>query len=150
MSLTIEKALEKAGFDVQRKAIDPTSYYTVVGKLDTPYDLYRTGWGADWPSASTVVPPTMDGRNLADGTNNYSFLNDEHVNSEIDRILAITDIKKQNDEWRTLSEYVLKNDTSQIPFIFDKYFNIHGSGLGGVTYNEVYGTINPNTIFVKQ
>ncbi|MEU1542841.1 ABC transporter substrate-binding protein [Actinacidiphila glaucinigra] len=150
VSLTIEKALEKAGFDVQRKAIDPTSYYTVVGKLDTPYDLYRTGWGADWPSASTVVPPTMDGRNLADGTNNYSFLNDEHVNSEIDRILAITDIKKQNDEWRTLSEYVLKNDTSQIPFIFDKYFNIHGSGLGGVTYNEVYGTINPNTIFVKQ
>jgi peptide/nickel transport system substrate-binding protein len=150
VSLTVKNVLDKAGFDVQRKAIDPTSYYTVVGKVATPYDIYRTGWGADWPSASTVVPPTMDGRNLADGTNNYSFLNDEHVNSEIDRILAITDITKQNNEWRTLSEYVLKNDTSQIPFIFDKYFNIYGSGLGGVTYNQVYGTVNPNTVFVKQ
>jgi peptide/nickel transport system substrate-binding protein len=149
VSLTVERALEKAGFDVQRKAIDPTSYYTVVGKVDTPYDIYRTSWGADWPSASTVIPPTLDGRNLADGTNNASFLNDEHVNSEIDRILKITDIDKQNTEWRTLSEYVLKNDTSQIPFLFDKYFNIYGSGLGGVTYNEVFGTINPNTIFVK-
>ncbi|GAA1352293.1 ABC transporter substrate-binding protein [Streptomyces beijiangensis] len=150
VSLTVKNALDKAGFDVQRKAIDPTSYYTVVGKVATPYDIYRTGWGADWPSASTVVPPTMDGRNLADGTNNYSFLNDEHVNTEIDRIQAITDITKQNDEWRTLSEYVLKTDTSQIPFIFDKYFNLYGSGLGGVTYNQVYGTVNPNTVFVKQ
>lgn len=149
VSLTIEKALEKAGFDVQRKAVDPTSYYTVVGKVDTPYDIYRTSWGSDWPSASTVVPPTLDGRNLQDGTNNYSFLNDDHVNTEIDRILGITDIKKQNSEWRTLSEYVLKNDTSQIPFVFDKYFNLHGSKLGGVTYNQVFGTVNPSTIYVK-
>ncbi|WUT85129.1 ABC transporter substrate-binding protein [Streptomyces melanogenes] len=150
VSLTLAKALEKAGFQVERKAIDPTSYYTVVGKVNTPYDIYRTGWGADWPSASTVVPPTMDGRNLQDGTNNYAFLNDPKVNSEIDRIMALTDIAKQNDEWRKLSEYVLQTDTSQIPFIYDKYFNLHGDGLGGVTYNQVFGTINPSTIFVKQ
>lgn len=150
VTLTIQKGLEKAGFKVSRKAIDPTSYYTVVGKVDTPYDVYRTGWGADWPNASTVVPPTMDGRNLADGTNNYSFLNDEHVNSEIDRINAIPDVAKQSDEWRTLSEYVLKTDTTQVPFLFDKFFGVHGDGLGGVTYNQVIGTINPNTVFVKK
>ncbi|MEV8525902.1 ABC transporter substrate-binding protein [Streptomyces sp. NPDC052000] len=150
VTLTIQKALEKAGFTVERKAIDPTSYYTVVGKVDTPYDMYRTGWGADWPNGSTVVPPTMDGRNLADGTNNYAFLNDPKVNSEIDRINQITDLPQQAAQWEKLSEYVLQTDTSQIPFVFDKYFNLYGSGLGGVTYNEIYGSINPNTIFVKQ
>lgn len=118
--------------------------------MDTPYDMYRTGWGADWPNGSTVIPPTMDGRNLADGTNNYSFLNDPKVNSEIDRINQITDLPQQAAQWEKLSEYVLQTDTSQIPFVFDKYFNLYGSGLGGVTYNEIYGSINPNTIFVKQ
>ena len=150
MSLTVANALEKAGFQVVRKAIDPTSYYTVVGKVNNQYDIYRTGWGADWPNASTVIPPTMDGRNLADGTNNYSFLNDDHINTEIDRIKAITDLKSQTAEWEKLSEYSLQTDTAQIPFLFDKYFNIYGAGLGGVTYNSVTGVINANTVFVKQ
>jgi len=150
MSLTVANALEKAGFQVVRKAIDPTSYYTVVGKVNNQYDIYRTGWGADWPNASTVIPPTMDGRNLADGTNNYSFLNDDHINTEIDRIKGLTDLKAQTAEWEKLSEYSLQTDTAQIPFLFDKYFNIYGAGLGGVTYNSVTGVINANTVFVKQ
>jgi peptide/nickel transport system substrate-binding protein len=150
ISLSIANALQKAGFQVVRKAIDPTSYYTVVGKVNNQYDIYRTGWGADWPNASTVVPPTMDGRNLQDGTNNYSFLNDPHINSEIDRIKAETDLKQQTADWEKLSEYSLQTDTAQVPFLYDKYFNVYGSGLGGVTFNSVIGTINPNTVFVKQ
>lgn len=150
VSLTIANALEKAGFQVVRKAIDPTSYYTVVGKVNNQYDIYRTGWGADWPNASTVIPPTMDGTNLQDGTNNYSFLNDPHLNSEITRIKNIADLKTQTAEWEKLSEYSLQTDTAQVPFLFDKYFNVYGAGLGGVTYNSVVGTINPNTVFVKQ
>ncbi|BBA99869.1 putative peptide ABC transporter solute-binding protein [Actinacidiphila reveromycinica] len=150
VSLTIANALEKAGFQVVRKAIDATSFYTIVGKVNNQFDIYRTGWGADWPNASTVVPPTMDGTNLTDGTNNYSFLNDPHINSEIQRIKNIADVKTQTAEWEKLSEYSLSKDTAQVPFLFDKYFNIYGSGLGGVTYNSVVGTINANTVFVKQ
>ncbi|WP_237554872.1 MULTISPECIES: ABC transporter substrate-binding protein [unclassified Streptomyces] len=150
VSLTVANALEKAGFQVVRKAIDPTSYYTVVGKVNNQYDIYRTGWGADWPNGSTVIPPTMDGRNLADGTNNYSFLNDDHINTEIDRIKAETDLTKQSADWEALSEYSLSHDTAQVPFLYDKFFNIYGSGLGGVTFNSVIGTINASTVFVKQ
>jgi peptide/nickel transport system substrate-binding protein len=150
ISLSIANALQKAGFKVIRKALEPTSYYTVVGKVNNQYDIYRTGWGADWPDASTVVPPTMDGRNLQDGTNNYSFLNDNHINTEIDRIKNIPNLKTQTAEWEKLSEYSLSKDTAQVPFLFDKYFNIYGSGLGGVTYNTVTGVINANTVFVKK
>ncbi len=150
VSLTIANALERAGFQVVRKPIDPTSYYTVVGKVNNQYDIYRTGWGADWPNAGTVIPPTMDGTNLVDGTNNYSFLNDPHINSEIKRIQAIPDLKTQTAEWEKLSEYSLQTDTAQVPFLFDKYFNVYGAGLGGVTYNSVTGVINASTVFVKQ
>jgi peptide/nickel transport system substrate-binding protein len=150
VSLTIANALEKAGFQVVRKPVDATSYYTVVGKVNNQFDIYRTGWGADWPNASTVIPPTMDGRNLQDGTNNYSFLNDSHINSEIDRINSETDLKQQTADWEKLSEYSLSKDTAQVPYLFDKYFNIYGAGLGGVTYNSVTGVINANTIYVKK
>ncbi len=146
---TLKNAFAKAGINLQTKAIDSTSYYSLVGKVDNPYDLYRTGWGADWPSAGTVIPPTLDGRLLTDDDPDYSHLNDKHVNSEIDRINKITDLKQQSAEWQTLAEYVLKSDTSQIPYMYDKYYNVYGDGLGGVTYNTPLGTINPNTIYVK-
>jgi len=147
---TVANALESAGFKVVTKAIDSTSYYSQVGKVDNEYDIYRTGWGADWPNASTVVPPTMDGRNLADGTNNYSFLNDNYINTQIDKIEAETDLTQQAKDWEALSEYSLKTDTAQVPFLYDKFFNIYGSGLGGVTYNSVVGVINASSIYVKQ
>jgi peptide/nickel transport system substrate-binding protein len=150
VSLTIANALKKAGFQVVRKAIDATSAYTILSKVNNQFDIYRTGWGADWPNASTVVPPTMDGSNLSDGTNNYSFLNDPYINSEIKRIKNIADVKTQTAAYEKLSEYALSKDTAQVPFLFDKYFNIYGSGLGGVTYNSVIGTVNANTVYVKQ
>jgi peptide/nickel transport system substrate-binding protein len=145
----LKSAFAKAGIDLQTKAIDTTSYYTLVGKVNNPYDLYRTGWGADSPSASTVIPPTMDGRLVSDDDPDYAHLNDPHVNSEIDRINKITDLKAQAQQWQALAHYIMKNDTPVIPYEYDKYYNVYGDGLGGVTYNTPLGTVNPNTIFVK-
>ena len=149
VAVTLQRAFAKAGINLQTKAIDATSYYSLVGKLDNPYDIYRTGWGADWPSASTVIPPTMDGRLLADDDPDYSHLNDTHVNSEIDRINQITDLKQQAAEWEKLDEYIVKNDTPSVPYLYDKYFQVYGSNVGGVGYNSPLGTLNPNTMYVK-
>ncbi|GAA1917111.1 ABC transporter substrate-binding protein [Streptantibioticus ferralitis] len=146
---TLKNGLAKAGIDLQLQALDLTSYYTLVGKVNNPYDLYRTGWGADWSNGSTVLPPTEDGRQVADGLPNYSHLNDSHVNSEIDRINAITDLKQQQAAWEQLSEYIVKNDVPSIPYFYDKFFQIYGDGLGGVTYNQNIGVINANTVYVK-
>ncbi|MBY8884132.1 ABC transporter substrate-binding protein [Streptomyces sp. PTM05] len=146
---TLQSAFAKAGIDLQTTAIDSTSYYTLVGKVNNPYDLYRTGWGADWPSASTVIPPTMDGRLIADGDTDYAHLNDPYVNAAIDRVEKITDLSQQAVQWQQLAQYILKNDTPVIPYEYDKYFNVHGDGLGGVTYNSPLGAINPNTVYVK-
>ena len=146
---TLKNAFAKAGIDLQTQSIDLTSYYTLVGKVNNPYDLYRTGWGADWPNGSTVIPPTEDGRQIADGNPNYSHLNDSHVNSEIDRINAITDLPQQQAAWEQLSEYIVKNDVPSIPYAYDKFFGIYGEGLGGVTYRQDLGVINADTVYVK-
>lgn len=146
---TLKNAFAKAGIDLQTQSIDPTSYYTLIGKANNQYDLYRTGWGADWSNGSTVIPPTEDGRIIADGSPNYSHLNDPHVNSEIDRINAMTDLPAQQAAWESLSEYIVKNDVPAVPYMYDKFFQIYGSGLGGVTYNQNVGVINCNTVYVK-
>jgi peptide/nickel transport system substrate-binding protein len=146
---TLKNAFAKAGIDLQLQSLDLTSYYTLVGKVNNPYDLYRTGWGADWSNGSTVIPPVRDGRIIADGVANYTHLNDPHVNSEIDRINAITDLKTQQAEWEKLSEYIVKNDCPSVPFGYDKFFNIYGEGLGGVTFRQDLGVINANTVYVK-
>jgi peptide/nickel transport system substrate-binding protein len=149
VATTLKSAFAKAGIKLDATAIDSTSYYGQIGKVNNPYDLYRTGWGADWPNASTVIPPTQDGRLIADGDPNYSMLNDQHVNTEIDRIGKISDLNEQATQWQTLGEYIMKTDAPEIPALYDKYYNVHGGGLGGVGYNFALGTINPNTIYVK-
>jgi peptide/nickel transport system substrate-binding protein len=149
VATTLQHAFAKAGIELQTKPIDPTQYYTLVGKVDNQFDLYRTGWGADWPNASTVIPPTMDGRLIANDDPNYSHLNDPHVNSEIDRIQKISDLTQQTAEWQKLSEYIVSNDVPSVVYEYDKYYNVYGGNLGGVTYNSPLGTLSPNTVYVK-
>ncbi|WP_232246509.1 ABC transporter substrate-binding protein [Kitasatospora mediocidica] len=145
----IADQLNAAGFNVQRKELDPTSYYTQIGKPDNGFDLYRSGWGADWPVGSTVVPPTLDGRTIGDGAPNYSHYNSATSNAEMDRINKITDVKEQAAEWMKLSDTILANDVPMIPTTYDKYFQVYGAGLGGVAYNPVLGAVDLSNIFIK-
>ncbi|GAA5009238.1 ABC transporter substrate-binding protein [Kitasatospora paranensis] len=149
VAAAIQEALNNSGFKVDRKELDPTSYYSVVGKKDNQFDLYRTGWGADWPVASTVVPPTLDGRTVADGSPNYTHYNSATVNTEIDRINKIADVKTAADEWMKLADTALA-DVPKIPLTYDKFYQVYGAGLGGVAYNEVIGAVDVSSVFIKQ
>ncbi len=146
---TLQSALAKAGIDLHTKAVDVTSWYSQISKVDNPYDIYGTSWSADWPSAATVIPPTMDGRLIANGDPDYSHLDDPHVNAEIDRISKITDLGKQAAQWQRLATYIIQHDTPVVPYLYDKYYNVYGGGLGGITYNIPLGTINPGSVYVK-
>ena len=147
---TLKNAFAKAGITLQTKAIDITSYYTLVGKIDNPYDIYRTGWGADWPSAGTVIPPTLDGR-LIGGRHPELLAPERPARQRGDR-------PHQQDHRPPAAGHrvadpggVHPEDTTprRSRYEYDKYFNVYGDGLGGVSYNTPLGTINPNTVFVK-
>lgn len=120
----------------------------MVGKKDNPYDLYRTGWGADWPVASTVVPPTLDGRTIADGSPNYAHYNNDAMNTEMDRINKIADVNAANAEWNKLDDKIMA-DAPKIPLTYDKFYQVYGAGLGGVAYNEVIGSVDVSSVFIK-
>ncbi|MFJ6939392.1 ABC transporter substrate-binding protein [Streptomyces sp. NPDC101132] len=143
------EGLKKAGFDVQRQEIPKDTYYDVVSKVNNRYDIFHTAWGADWPSASTVIPPLYDGRQIQDGAQNYSQVNDPRVNADIDRINGITDAAKAATEWNKVNEYLLSEVVNVVPTGYYKQVQIAGSGIGGVVYDDVLGGIDPRKLFVK-
>ncbi|MFF7650161.1 ABC transporter substrate-binding protein [Streptomyces sp. NPDC007983] len=148
-SVVVQQALERAGFRVQKKEIDQTTYYTQVGKVDNKYDLYRSSWSADWPSASTVVPPSYGGENVYNGSANYSHLNVPAVNKEIDRIAKVSDLNKATTEWIKLSEKVLTDQVPAVPTFYNRLFTLWGSGIGGTKWNPIYGAVDPTAVFIK-
>ncbi|MET7289675.1 ABC transporter substrate-binding protein [Streptomyces sp. NPDC005573] len=148
-STAMAAGLQKAGFNVQRQEIPAESYYDQVSKLNNNYDIFHTAWGADWPSASTVLPPLYDGRVIADGAQNYSQVNDPKVNSEIDRINQITDPVKSAAEWEKLDQYLVKDVINVVPTGDYKQTQIAGSKVGGLVYDDVIGGIDPRRLFIK-
>ncbi|MGJ5833058.1 ABC transporter substrate-binding protein [Streptomyces ossamyceticus] len=148
-STAMAAGLEKAGFDVQRQEIPAETYYDQVSKVKNNYDIFHTAWGADWPSASTVIPPLYDGRQIQDGASNYSHINDDKVNADIDRINKITDPVKAAEEWNKVNEYIVKNVVSNVPTAYYKQTQIAGSKIGGLVYDDVLGGVDPRRLFVK-
>ncbi|MEX2983431.1 ABC transporter substrate-binding protein [Streptomyces sp. C36] len=149
VSVVVAQALERAGFTVQKKEVDSNTWRTAIADVKNKFDIYRTSWGADWPVSSTVVPPLYDGRQIADGAQNYGHLNNARVNADIDRINAIPDVKQAAPEWQKLADRVLTDDVPGVPVFYNRQFSLWGSGLGGVKYHPVYGSVDPTGVFVK-
>lgn len=148
-SVTVASALKKAGFDVQRKDLPADTYYDLIGKVDNNYDIYINNWGADWPSASTVIPPLYDGRQIQDGAANYSHVNDEKINERIDEARRITDPDEAAKAWFELNKYILEEVLPAVPTYYFKQVQLAGSGVGGVTYNNIIGGVDPTKLYVK-
>ncbi|PJJ04272.1 peptide/nickel transport system substrate-binding protein [Streptomyces sp. 2333.5] len=149
-AVVIEDALTKAGFNVQKKEVDAASWYEQMGKVKNGFDIYMTGWGQDWPDASTVIPPSYDGTTIQDGSSNYSHINDKHVNSEIARITKITDVAKATAEWQKLHQYIVEKVNPAAPVFYTKMLQLYGSNVGGTRYNLDVSYVDPNTLFLKK
>ncbi|MFE9447000.1 ABC transporter substrate-binding protein [Streptomyces sp. NPDC006739] len=148
-STAMAAGLKKAGFDVQRQEIPAETYYDQVSKLDNDYDIFHTAWAADWPSPSTVIPPTFDGRVIADGAANYSQVDDPKINSWIDSASRITDPTQAAYQWEKLDDYIVKGVVNVVPTAYYKQTQIAGSRVGGLVYDAVIGGVDPRRLYLK-
>ncbi|MER5933709.1 ABC transporter substrate-binding protein [Streptomyces sp. NPDC002054] len=145
----IADALQKIGLDIQKKEIDGATWYEQVGKVDNGLDLYMTGWGQDWPSASTVIPPLYDGKQLQDGSSVYSHINDPKVNDEIARIKKIVDPAEAQKAWTALHHDIVERINPAAPLYFTKSLQIQGSNVGGARYSNDLSAIDVTRVFLK-
>lgn len=146
--VAIEDALTKVGFDVVAKEIDGASYYEQIGKLDNPYDIYISGWGQDWPSPGTVVTPIYDGDQVADGSSNYSHIDDPKVQELIKKALS-QEPTEAAATWKEAHHYILEEVNPGAPLWYTKQLQIYGSNVGGARYSTESSYIDLNNLFLK-
>ncbi|ARQ68769.1 ABC transporter substrate-binding protein [Streptomyces marincola] len=149
-AVAVADALESAGFEVNRSEVPPETYYDTIGVVDGGYDIYRSSWGHDWLSAGTVIPPLFDGRQIQDGASNYSHLDDEYVNTEIDRIRGIQDAAEAAAAWVELSRHIEQELVPSVPGFAYRQTIMHGSLIGGAVFNDDFGTVDMRRIYVIQ
>jgi peptide/nickel transport system substrate-binding protein len=148
ITLVIKSALEKVGFKVVGKPINPTTYYDAVGQVDNPYDLYWGGWAADWPTGSTALTPTFDGRRIADGQANLTHLDVPAINQALDKAATIADPVEAAKAWTAIDKMIMEQ-APIVPEFYRTYFGMYGSGLGGVKYDPISGEQSPSDVYVK-
>ncbi|WEH15507.1 ABC transporter substrate-binding protein [Streptomyces sp. VNUA24] len=146
--VALEDALSKVGIEVVGKEIDAASFYEQIGKIKNPYDIYVTGWGQDWPSAGTVVTPIYDGDQIADGSPNYSHVNDPKVQELIKKALSEEPTAAQK-TWQEAHHYILEKINPAAPLWYAKQFQLYGSNIGGARYSTESSYIDVNNLFLK-
>jgi peptide/nickel transport system substrate-binding protein len=151
ISIHLKANLEKAGFKITAKAIPADSFLDETKKKDNPWDLYLGSWAADWPSGASILPVLYDGRAIKDsGSNNgASYLNAPALNGEFDRILALP-IERQGAEWGRLDEKIMREYAPVVPLYVDVTFTMHGSRVGGVFVDSVFGSPTFVNAFVRK
>jgi peptide/nickel transport system substrate-binding protein len=115
-------SLGKAGMTVTPNPI-PSSYYATV--FTNGHNFGTAGWGADWPNASTVIPPLFTDA----GGWNLSKVHDTAMEAKINEAFAQTDRTAQEKLWQDLNTYVTDN-VYGIPTFFGLSQTIAGSGVG--------------------
>ncbi|MEV4281306.1 ABC transporter substrate-binding protein [Actinoplanes xinjiangensis] len=149
MAAKTKEVYAKAGIELVLTPLDPATYYDSVGTKGNQYDLIRGGWGADWPSASTVIPALLDGRTIRDkGNQNLAYFNSDEVNKEIDRIKTLK-VAEAAPAWAALDKLIMEKYAPLIPQYYIGNYEITGSKIGGTFLSDSYGHMTLNTMFVK-
>lgn len=123
---------EKAGFKV---TLDPlaATYYTVIQKPTSDSDVIWGGWGADWPSVATVLPPLFDSRiNLTSNSNGQDYGNyrSDTVNRLIDKAANSSDLGQQAQIYQQVDAQLGK-DVAYIPLEVLQFYLLRGSKVTG-------------------
>lgn len=125
---------KEAGFDVQLAPLTDT-YYDVINKPDDDYDVTWAGWGADWPSAMTVLPPLFDSRPNFSSTScgqDYGCYESDAFNKLVDEAANASNVDDQKSILEK-ADLQLGKDYAYIPLEVTRFPWLFGSKVTGFT-----------------
>jgi peptide/nickel transport system substrate-binding protein len=128
-------SLGKAGFTVTPAPLEPGKYYSIVFDPAKSGQFGTAGWGADWPNASTVLPPLL----TQAGGWDLSQLDDPAINAEVDAALTELDRPKQQTLWQALNKKSAEA-VHTLPTFFGLSQTIGGTGVGPLYRWSAYGS----------
>jgi peptide/nickel transport system substrate-binding protein len=121
---------QKAGFKVTLDPLTET-FYDIIQKPTNDSDVIWGGWGADWPSISTVLPPLFDSRiNLTKASNGQDYGNykSDAANALIDKAAQQTSVDAAAKVYSQLDDQLGK-DVAYIPLEIQIFYYLHGSKI---------------------
>jgi peptide/nickel transport system substrate-binding protein len=151
----IQDSLQKAGFTVNLSII-PGNRYACYFDAACQTEFQSTGWGPDWPNASTVIGPLftqdggwdisrvgMKGDGPDPGGPDQDYVDAVHAN------YALTDRQAQAAEWQRLNALATERMFA-IPTFFGLAQNIAGDKVGNLYRWGPYGSWPYAILYVKQ
>jgi peptide/nickel transport system substrate-binding protein len=130
----IKEGWDAAGFDVKLEGQGDT-YYDVISRPDDEFDVTWAGWGADWPSMMTVLPPLFDSRpNFSPTTcgQDYGCYQSDKFEALVDEAANAPDIDAQVKKL-VEADAVLGEDVAYMPLEITKFNWLYGSKVQGFT-----------------
>ncbi|MBF9067392.1 ABC transporter substrate-binding protein [Streptacidiphilus fuscans] len=151
VATAIANSLAQIGITVNIKQIDRGTYFNTVGNLSNHYDLIWGDWIADWPNASTILPPLFDGRQIIpQGNQVFSQLQDPAAEAQMDNINKMADPNQANAAWGALDTQLLQNDAAVVPLVYMTFYELQGKNVGGRPTDPELAVMNLAHVFVKQ
>ena len=132
----LQSGWQKAGFKVTLDGLGDT-YYTVIQKPSNDSDVVWAGWGADWPTIATVIPPLFDSRiNLSKASNGQDYGNykSDQLNSLIDKAAQQSDVNAAAQIYAQ-ADQLLGKDVGYIPLEITQFYMLHGSKVSTYIQN---------------
>jgi peptide/nickel transport system substrate-binding protein len=138
-------SLAKAGITVTPAPLEPGSYYSIVFDPEKSGDFGTGGWGADWPNASTVIPPLFTQK----GGWDLAQLDDPAVNAAVDAANAELDRAKQATMWQAINKQSAEQ-MWHIPTFFGLTQTIGGTKVGPIYRWSAYGSWPYGEMYVTE
>ena len=133
----LKESWDAAGFETQLDPLADT-YYAVIQKPDADFDVTWGGWGADWPSIGTVIPPLFDSRINLTGSSNGNDYGNYKGGPEVDKLIddayAESDLDAAAEKWAAV-DAKLGEDVAYIPLEITLFNFLHGSKVTGYSNN---------------
>ncbi|MFJ4667022.1 ABC transporter substrate-binding protein [Kitasatospora purpeofusca] len=136
----------KAGITLVPKPVDPKALLDEAHRADSPYDLWEETSSVDWPTPSTLIPFSFDGR--ANSDLNSARYHNGQVDKEIDRINRIGEPRAKAKELYALEQTVMK-DLPVLPFAYPNVNQLRGSNVGGAFVHPIYGSVSLAWLYLK-
>jgi peptide/nickel transport system substrate-binding protein len=128
-------SLGKAGITVTPAPLEPGKYYSIVFDPAKAGDFGTGGWGADWPNASTVIPPLFTQK----GGWDLSQVDDKQFNTDVATAQATLDRTAQEGLWQALNKKATES-VFAIPTFFGVAQDLAGTKVGGLYRWPAYGS----------
>lgn len=124
----VRESLGRAGLDVE---LAPTCYGwcgSIVFDPEAVGDFGTGGWGADWPSASTVIPPLF----TRDGGWDLSQVDDPAFNDAVEAALTTLDRGERSRAWQALNRTAVEQ-----AWVIPTFFGLSQT-IGGTRVAPLY------------